>query len=140
MEVKILKRNIFQRMLGLSVTSEPKDSTCWNYSYGKLTVDLDKVPELKQAGGAIRLEGRDLPERILVFFGEDQQYYVFRNRCSHIGHRRLDPVPGTNTIQCCSVSKSTYDFGGNKIYGPAPHQLIRYSTIIDGNKLTTTIS
>ncbi|MBA3013102.1 MAG: Rieske 2Fe-2S domain-containing protein [Proteobacteria bacterium] len=140
MKIKSSKRNFFQRILGLPVTSEPKDSTCWSYSDGKLILDLKKVPELKNPGGAIRLEGRDLPERILVFFGEDQQYYVFKNRCSHVGHRRLDPVPGTNTVQCCSISKSTYDFDGKKIFGPAPHSVIKYSAVVDGDKLTATIS
>ncbi len=140
MDIKFLKRNIFQRILGLPITSAPIDPTCWSYADSKLTLDLNKVPELKQAGGAIRLEGKNLPERILVFFGEDGKYYVFRNRCSHVGHRRLDPVPGTNTIQCCSISKSTYNFDGDKIYGPAPHPVIRYNTTVDGDKLTATIS
>ncbi|MBU1052624.1 MAG: Rieske 2Fe-2S domain-containing protein [Proteobacteria bacterium] len=140
MDVKILKRSFFQRMLGRPVTSEPKDSTCWSYSGGKLTLDLNKAPELKQPGGAVRLEGKDLPVRILVFLGEDKKYHVFKNRCSHVGHRRLDPVPGTNTVQCCSVSKSTYDFSGNKIYGPAPHPVTQYTANVDGDKLTAAIS
>ncbi|MGB5156288.1 Rieske 2Fe-2S domain-containing protein [Desulfobacterium sp. N47] len=140
MGIKSSKRNFFQRILGLPVTSEPKDSNCWSYSGGKLVLDLNKAPELKKPGGAIRLEGKDLPERILVFFGEDKKYHVFRNRCSHVGHRRLDPVPGTNTVQCCSVSKSTYDFSGNKIYGPAPHPVIKYDVTVDGDKLSAKIS
>ena len=101
MEVKFLQRNIFQRILGLPATAKPQDADCWSYADGKLTLDLKRVPELEKPGGAIRLEGRNLPERILVIFGEDEKFYVFRNRCTHVGHRRLDPVPGTKTIQCC---------------------------------------
>ncbi len=139
MGIKFLKRNIFKRILGIPVTSKPEDPECWNYSDGKLTVDLRKAPELETPGGAIRLEGRHLPERILVVFGEDEKLRVFRNRCTHVGHRRLDPIPGTGTVQCCSVNKSTYDFEGIKVYGPAPDPIIIYPSSLDGDKLVSTI-
>ena len=64
------------------------------------------------------MEGKNMPNRVLVVHGEDGEYRAFHNQCTHLGHRRLDPVPGTNTVQCCSVNKSTYDTEGTKIYGP----------------------
>ncbi len=67
---------------------------CWNYDKGKLVIDLRKVPELQNQGGAIRLEGKNLPARILVVLGEDEKYHAYRNKCPHFGHRRLDPLPG----------------------------------------------
>jgi nitrite reductase/ring-hydroxylating ferredoxin subunit len=140
MEVKFLQRNIFQRIFGISATSKPANPDCWSYSGGKLTVDLKKVPELEKPGGAIRLEGGTLPERVLVVHGEDKQYHVFRNRCTHMGHRRLDLVTGTNMVQCCSVGKSTYDFEGKKVFGPAPDPIHPYPASVEGNKLTATIS
>ncbi len=139
METKFLQRNIFQRILGLPATSKPKEPDCWNYSDGKLTLDLKKLPELEKPGGAIRVEGPNLPGRILIVLGEDEKFHVFRNRCTHMGHRRLDPVPGTTTIQCCSLSKSTYDFDGKKVYGPAPDPIITYSATVEGDKLIATI-
>ena len=139
MEIKFLKRNIFKRILGIPATSRPGDPGCWSYSDGKLTVDLKRVPELEKPGGAIRLEGGNLPERILVVYGEDEKLRVFRNRCTHVGHRRLDPVPGTATVQCCSVNKSTYDFEGTKVYGPAPDPIITYPSSSEGDELVATI-
>ena len=112
MEVKFLQRNIFKRILGIPGTSKPADSDCWTYADGKVTIDLKKTPELQKPGDAIRLEGKNLLARLLVVLGADGKYHIFRNRCTHVGHRRLDPVPGTQTVQCCSVSKSTYDFEG----------------------------
>jgi nitrite reductase/ring-hydroxylating ferredoxin subunit len=96
----------------------PKDKECWNYSAGKVVIALNRAPELSSPGGAVRLEGKGLPERILVVYGEDGGYHAFRNRCQHMG-RRLDPVPETQTVQCCSVNKSTYDYRGNVLFGPA---------------------
>jgi len=95
------------------------DRDCWCVSDGQLVVDLTRSPELGEVGGAIRLEGRGLPERILVIRGEDDTYHAFCNRCSH-GGRRLDPVPGEAIIQCCSMGKSTFDYEGQIIQGPAP--------------------
>ena len=140
MEVKFLQRNIFQRFLGIPATPKFNNSDCWSFSDGKLTVELKKVPELEKPGGAIRLEGGNLPERVLVVFGEDEQYHVFQNRCTHMGHRRLDPVPGTNTVQCCSVSKSTYGLDGTKVHGPAPDPINTYPVSVEGDKLIATIS
>ncbi|CAK8716328.1 Rieske domain-containing protein [Candidatus Electrothrix laxa] len=140
MEIQFLKRNFFQRLLGISATTEPETSNCWKYTDGKLTVDLDKAAELKKRGGAIRCEGKHLPERVLVVYGEDGKYRAFRNRCTHLGHRRLDPVPGTNTVQCCSVNKSTYDTDGKKIFGPAPHPITLYPLQKDQEKLIVSIS
>ena len=140
MKVQFLKRNIFKRIFGISATSKPINPDCWTYSDGKLIIDLKKTPELEKPWGAIRLEGGNLKERLLVVFAEDKKYYVFKNRCTHMGHRRLDPVPGTNTVQCCSVNKSTYDFEGKKVYGPAPEPIITYPVSIEGDKLISIIN
>jgi len=126
MDIKFLKRSFFQRLLGKSATTEPGIGGSWNYADGTLTIDLGKALELKTPGGAMRFEGKNLPKRVLVVHTEDGEYRAFHNRCTHLGHRRLDPVPGTDTVQCCSLNKSTYDSVGNKIFGPAPHPITRY--------------
>ena len=139
MEIKFLKRNIFQRIFGIPATSRPIDPDCWSYSDGKLTIALKKTPELEKPGGSIRLEGGNLSERILVVLGEDEKYHAFQNRCTHLGHRRLDHVPGTNTVQCCSMNKSTYDLDGKNIFGPAPKPITTFPIHTDEDKLVVTI-
>ena len=140
MSIQFLKRSFFQRLLGISATAKPGTEGCWVYADGKLVVDLSKAVELKTPGGAIRLEGKNLPKRVLVVYGEDGEYRAFHNRCTHLGHRRLDPVPGTGTVQCCSVNKSTYDSDGNKIFGPTPQPITRYLIEKDQEKLIVSIS
>jgi nitrite reductase/ring-hydroxylating ferredoxin subunit len=140
MSVKFLKRSFFQRLLGISATDKPEIDDCWNYADGKLTINLNKASGLKTPGGAIRFEGKNLPKRVLVVYGENGEYRAFHNRCTHLGHRRLDAVPGTDTVQCCSINKSTYDSSGNKIFGPVHQPITRYPVEKDQGKLTVSIS
>ncbi len=140
MEIRFLKRNMFQRIFGIPATPRYHKPDFWKYADGKLTLDLEKVTELKNPGTAIRLEGENLPVRLLVVLGGDKRYHVFQNRCTHAGHRRLDFVPGTNTVQCCSVSKSTYDFSGKKIYGPAPKPITAYPVTVQENQLIVSLA
>jgi nitrite reductase/ring-hydroxylating ferredoxin subunit len=133
-----LKRNIFQRLFGISATKAPDDSGCWTYSEGRIVVDLNRAPELAGPGGAISFEGRDLPKRVLLIHSDDDEYIAFCNHCSHMG-RRLDPVPGTNEIQCCSVSKTTYNNSGDVISGPVEMPLTQYTVHRESEKIVITI-
>jgi nitrite reductase/ring-hydroxylating ferredoxin subunit len=132
--MKTLKRSIWQRIFGICATQKPQDEECWTYSEELLTIDLSRVPELSQPAGAIRLEDDKLPERVLIIHGDNGKYYAFKNRCQHMG-RRLDPVPDTETVQCCSISKSTYEYDGRAISGPAKKPLTIYPMDIDNGKL-----
>lgn len=132
--MKTLKRSIWQRIFGICATQKLQDEECWTYSEGLLTIDLSRVPELTQPAGAIRLEDNKLPERVLIVHGDDGRYYAFKNRCQHMG-RRLDPAPDTETVQCCSISRSTYEYDGKVISGPAKEPLTIYPVDIDNGKL-----
>ena len=139
-QVTFLKRNLLQRILGVPATPRTQDPGGWAFSGEKLVIDLKRTTQLEKPGDALRFEGRGLPDRVLVVLGEDGAYHAFRNRCTHLGHRRLDPVPGTQTLQCCSVSKSTYDLEGKRIYGPAPRPITAYAAEREGDKLIVTLS
>lgn len=116
--MKKLKRSIIQRILGVPATGVPLERESWSYEGGLLVINLEKTRELSHTGGAVRIEGRGLPDRLLVVNGYDGRFHAYSNRCMHMG-RRLDPLPGTETIQCCSVMKATYDYSGEKLEGPA---------------------
>ena len=137
MQVKKLNRNIFQRLLGRPATSLPENNDFWSFSGGKIILDLNQVPALAQQGGAIRLEG-DFPGKVLVVHGEDGQYHAFENKCTHMG-RCVDPVPGTKTVQCCSIGTSTYNLDGSVISGPAPEVLKTYPLAAANGKLVIEI-
>jgi len=94
---------------------------------------------LSRLGGAVRIEGEVLSDPILVVLGDDGNYYAFKNRCTH-GERMIDPVVGTMTLECCSVSKSTYDYDGNVLSGPAEGPLTSYALESLGDKLTVNLN
>ncbi|MCP4569638.1 MAG: Rieske 2Fe-2S domain-containing protein [FCB group bacterium] len=128
------KRNIFQRLFGVCITQPPQDPTCWSFKDGLLIVDLDRTSELTDPGGAIRLERDDLPDKVLIIHGDDGNYHAFQNVCQH-GKRHLDPVPGDNTVQCCSIGKATYDYEGKILYGSAKDKLKIFPLDLDEGKL-----
>ena len=104
----------------------------------KISIDLNAMPELKDNGSALRFEGKGLEEPVLVVHGDDGAYHAFKNRCTH-GKRALDPVPGTSTIQCCSVGTSTFNYDGFLIEGPAKGPLAVYEVDRAGENLTITL-
>lgn len=129
------RRNFLQRLLGICATQKPKDKSCWNYGESKIALELARAPELEQPGSGLRLEGKNLPERVLVVYGDDCRYHAFHNRCQH-GGRRLDPMPGTEKVQCCSINKATYDYEGKVISGPAKDAVVSYPVEFADGTLT----
>ena len=129
-----LKRNIFQRILGICATKLPSDDGCWKYEDGKVTIDLSRASELSGENGAFRLEKNGLPERVLVFRGSDGQYHAFRNKCAHAG-RRIDPVPDAEKMKCCSVGGSSYDYQGKVLSGMAKGSVLNYIVTEEEGKL-----
>jgi nitrite reductase/ring-hydroxylating ferredoxin subunit len=133
MAIKGLKRNIFQRILGICATKEPLNPECWTAAGGAITVNLEKASELAAKGGAIRLEGKGMPKRVLVFRDDSGALRAFDNKCAHKG-RRIDPVSGEGIVQCCSVNAAAYDYQGKKIEGPGEGQLSPLAVKEEGGK------
>ena len=125
---------LFDRLKGEPLTQPPQITEAWSTADAVLTLDLSRLPELETLGGAVRIEGEALADPVLVVQGEDGEFYAFKNVCMH-GGRMLDPLQGTLTIQCCSMSKSTYDYDGNVLSGPAKGPLTRYALARDGAQL-----
>jgi nitrite reductase/ring-hydroxylating ferredoxin subunit len=138
MAAKNLNRNILQRLFGISATKPPVDEKCWTFSHGRLTINLERVPELSQPWGAIRIESANIPARVFVMKDGEGNYRAFRNHCEHSG-RRLDPVPGTETIQCCSVGQSIFNYDGQVIIGSAEKPLIIYPAQVVDSRLIITL-
>lgn len=136
---KNLKRGFFNRLFGKPATGYPKDPGCWHFADKKIIIDLSKAPELSNPGGAILLEGHNIPDRVLLIHGDDGKFHAFLNKCKH-ANRRLDPVPGALTVQCCSINKATYDYNGNVLKGPAKEPIKVYNVESDNGKLIISIS
>ena len=125
---------LLKRIFGICETKPPTDPRCWRYSGGKVEIELERAPELSNPGGAMRLEGKELPERVLIVHGDDGNFYAFKNKCTHMG-RRIDPLAGHGAVQCCSVSKSTFNYTGEMISGPAKNPLTSFKVDSEDGKL-----
>ena len=134
----VLKRNVFSRGFGWCATKGPCDGKCWSFADGELTLDLTKVPELSGTGTAIRIEGPALPKRVLIVHGDDDAFHAFHNCCTH-GKRRLDPVPGAGTVQCCSMGISTYDYNGQIFERPDQGNIEVFEVEVQGEKLVVRV-
>ncbi|MBW1783379.1 MAG: Rieske 2Fe-2S domain-containing protein [Deltaproteobacteria bacterium] len=134
MESRTLRRNIVQRLFGICATKPPEDEDCWGFQNQNVVVDLERVPEIAEPNRAVRLEKKGTPHRFLLIHGNDGRYHAFKNRCTH-GGRRLDPVPGTEHVQCCSIGRSTYNYSGNVLSGPAKGPIDTCAVHIEDGKL-----
>jgi nitrite reductase/ring-hydroxylating ferredoxin subunit len=123
-------RGFLDRLVGRPITDLPQVIDAWTYQNNTLTLDLEKLPELETLGGAVRIEGEVLADPVLVILGDDGEYYAFKNACTHSG-RMVDPLVGTMTLECCSVSQSTFDYAGNVLSGPAEGPLTSYPLFIE---------
>lgn len=135
MKAQKLDRNIFQRLFGICATKKPAKKDGWKAEDGRITVDLDAMPELRNKGTAIRLDGKGFDAPLLLVHGDDGEFHAFENRCTH-GKRALDPVSGTETIQCCSVGTSTFYYDGTLVEGPAKGPLHVYKVERAGDVLS----
>jgi nitrite reductase/ring-hydroxylating ferredoxin subunit len=123
---------------GVPQTGLPQIAESWVYSEGVLRLDLAKLPELGDLGGAVRIEGDVLPGPILVVLGEDGNFYAFKNACTH-ADRMIDPVAGTMTLKCCTnvcEIPSTFDYKGKVRSGLAEGRLISYRLSVEDDQLT----
>lgn len=122
---------------GASETNLPQIEGAWAYSENILTLDLSKLPEIGALGGAVRIEGEDLPNPILVVLGEDGNYYAYKNVCTHLG-RLIDPLAGTMKLKCSSMickERSTYDYQGRVHSGYAEGPLKKYRVALEGDQI-----
>ena len=54
--------------------------------------------------------------------------------------RRIDTLAGSSTIQCCSVSKSTFTYDGQPVGGAAKKPLKTYAVTLEEETLVIKLS
>lgn len=115
--------------------TRPLSPDLWALEGPTARVKLTAKPDVISRGGATYLEGKGLQRPILVVRTDDDRYIAFTSRCTHFGHRKIDPVPGQRTLRCCSISHSTFDYEGKRLSGPAKDPLTRHEVTIDKGDL-----
>lgn len=126
-----------ERLLGKCDTG-PLSPELWSVEGDKVRVNLGRMDEPLAKGGAVYLKEQGLQRPVLVMRTDDDQYLAFEDRCTHIGGRKVDPVPGEARLRCCSLSHSVFDLDGNVVKGPAKDPLKKYAVEqTDGDLLIT---
>ena len=65
MTTKFLNRSFIKRIFGRPATQKPLDPQCWSFSDGKITIDLNRATELKEARWCFEAgERRIAPTRV----------------------------------------------------------------------------
>jgi cytochrome b6-f complex iron-sulfur subunit len=135
--------NFFKSLLGICETKS-LNPELWSVEDGKAVVKLSEMPELCEKGKGVYLKGQGLPRSILILRTENDQYLAYTNRCTHVGHRKLDPVPGPEpdkpVLRCCSISHSTFDCEGNRLTGPARDPVARHEVERRDGDLAITVA
>lgn len=138
MGVKTSKRSFWQRLLGRPQTGAPADGGCWLEEEGRLRIDLSRAPELASPYGAINIEDGRLQTRVLIVRDDEDGFHAFENKCAH-GGRHLDPVEGTETICCCSMGKSVFDYEGQPVNRPDLDPIRVYPVAVQDGWLTVNL-
>ena len=126
---------ILKKLFGICETKKPKDPGCWTFSDGTIEIDLNRAGELSVPYRSIRLEGKGLADRILVVRDDSGKFHAYNNKCTHMG-RRIDPVPGSSDVRCCSVMGSVFNAKGEIVSGPAKENLKQYVTVTQDSILS----
>ena len=130
--------SIFKAIFGICET-KPLGGELWSLEGNKVQVKLSQMPEPLPKGGAVYLKGGGLSKPVLLLRTEDDRYLAFEDRCTHLGHRKLDPVPGESKLRCCSIGHSTYDLEGNRLSGPAKRPIACYTVEQSNGDLIITL-
>jgi len=126
---------ILKKIFGICETKKPNDPDCWMFADGRVKIDLSRAGELSVPKSSIRLEGKGLADRILVIRDDSGKFHAYSNKCPHMG-RRIDPVPGSSNVRCCSVMGSVFNVKGDIVSGPAKENLKQYKILIKGTILS----
>jgi cytochrome b6-f complex iron-sulfur subunit len=123
---------IFQAILGICKTKQ-LDDELWSIKDGSLSFKLSDATDLAKEDGAVYLKKRQgMKDHVLVVHSGKDQYYAYKNRCTHFG-RKIDPIPSQKKLKCCSINHSQFNMDGEVLSGPAKGNLVRYKISKDGD-------
>ena len=108
------------------------------FGNGKITIQLDKVPELKKVGTAYKLVSQSERKLIIVHSHDEQApYKVLENSCSH-GGSELEL--SDDTLQCPSFGHSEFNLEGQVLKGPAQQKIGSFPVNLNSDKITIDLS
>ncbi len=122
-------------LAGCGLSTAPEiDTDAYSLDEKTVTVMLEKVPQLSQAGGSAAIvNDRDHIHLIIVRTADDR-FVVALNQCPH----REKPLGFDRNGEhfVCASGKSKFRLDGSIVTGPAENPLPIYQSRLERNRLT----
>jgi len=100
-----------------------------------IILDTNKIPELAQIGGSVKLQLSDRDLKIIVAKTGENIFVALPDRCTH-GDRELEYYHDKSIFRCVSFGHSRFDQNGNVVKGPAKVDLEVYKTSLNNDELS----
>ena len=104
-----------------------------------IKVHLDRVPELAQVGGSVKIVDARLPDALIVVREAEDAYLAASIKCTHRGVE-VEYRPDDKCFQCASLGGSRFKTSGEKVSGFAKGPLKTYTVARQGNSLVIRLS
>jgi Rieske Fe-S protein len=121
---------------GAALEAAEKNITQYAVEDSNLIIDLNRHPNLKEAGGSETF--RAGKKKIIVLHPDEKNYKAFENKCTHMGGQ-VSYRPKDGFMQC-ALHGSRFDIEGHVIKGPAEKPLTELRTSLDKDQLTVYLS
>ena len=105
---------------------------------GALRIQLNKVPELKEVGGAVKVIDPSISGSLIVVRETKESYVAASLHCTHRGVE-VEYEAEDNCFECASLGGSRFGIEGEKISGFAKGPLKTYPVSIDQDVLIVSI-
>lgn len=100
---------------------------------GVIALDLRGIPELRRAGGYVKVALDEKREIIVVRPGKDD-YHALARKCTH-GGGPLTYLHDRRVLHCTCWGHSQFAFDGSVVSGPAKNKLAVYTLTRKGSML-----
>jgi nitrite reductase/ring-hydroxylating ferredoxin subunit len=118
----------------LCCTTPPLPAGGVAFEPGKITVDLKRVPELRQTGAAFRVVDESRKINLILIHAGRGQYVAMDRSCTH-GGAQCTYNPKRRTVQCTSLNHAEYDLEGRLLHGRTHGSLRSYKIQTSGSRL-----
>ncbi|MCX6911194.1 MAG: Rieske 2Fe-2S domain-containing protein [Verrucomicrobia bacterium] len=96
----------------------------------KVKITLDKVAELGNIGGSVKIVDARLPQPIIIARIADADYAVMSIKCPHRG-AEVEYKHDAKTFRCASLGHSTFATDGKLLKGLASRSLTKFEAKLD---------
>lgn len=128
---KIARRDFLQGAFALAgvpplcCTSTLLPASSVTFEPGRISIDLDHVPELRRSGAAFAVVDTARKLNLLIVHAAHNRYVALDRSCTH-GGAQCTYNKKRRTFQCTSLNHAEYDLNGTLLHGRTHGNLRSY--------------